>query len=111
MILTFPESAQHHCDEQDLTRSAMQLAALGSETRLALFRLLVEWGDRGLNTGEISEKLGLAGSTLTHHLMTLETAGLIARRREGRNIRCHFLAPAMEGLVAYLTRNCCREAS
>ena len=109
MIVEFPtpNSPAQNCDS--LAQSALQLAALGSETRLALFRLLVTWGDVGLNTGQISEQLGVAGSTLNHHLATLETAGLVERIREGRNIRCRVIAPTMHGLVNYLTQNCCCE--
>ena len=93
----------------DLSTRALQLAALGSETRLSLFRLLVVAGENGLNTGEISTHLNLAGSTLNHHLATLETAGLIAREREGRHIRCRVAWVVMHGLVDYLTENCCCE--
>lgn len=108
MIVTFPAPETDQADE--LAASALQLAALGSETRLGLFRLLVVAGDQGMNTGLISAKLGLAGSTLNHHLATLETAGLIERIREGRNIRCRVLSAQMDNLVEYLTRNCCCEA-
>ena len=107
MILAFPTPETQDADE--LATSALQLAALGSETRLSLFRLLVVAGDAGMNVGLISEKLGLAGSTLNHHLMTLETAGLIERIKEGRNIRCRVLSTQMDNLVEYLTRNCCCE--
>ena len=105
MITAFPKTTAAKTDE--LATNALRLAALGSETRLSLFRLLVVAGNEGMYTGAISEKLGLAGSTLNHHLATLETAGLIKRLREGRNIRCQVLASEMHGLVDYLTRNCC----
>ena len=104
MILTFP-APQPNPTEVLATR-ALQLAALGSETRLSLFRHLVVAGDAGMNTGLISQQLRLAGSTLNHHLAILETAGLIERIREGRNIRCRVLAPQMHALVDYLTQNC-----
>jgi len=107
MIVAFPSPHTHADDE--LATSALQMAALGSETRLSLFRLLVVVGDQGLMTGQISQRLDLAGSTLNHHLATLETAGLIERLREGRNIRCRVKADRVEGLVEYLTRNCCFE--
>ena len=105
MILTFPTPQNFQGDE--LTTRALQLAALGSETRLSLFRMLVVLGNAGMNTGLISEKLGIAGSTLNHHLATLETAGLIERVKEGRHIRCRVQGAQMHGLVDYLTRNCC----
>ena len=114
MIVDFPAPNTAHQglaqqDSDNLALSALQLAALGSETRLALFRLLVKWGQTGLNTGQISDAMAMAGSTLNHHLATLETAGLVERLREGRNIRCRVVAPAMHGLVDYLTQNCCCE--
>ena len=95
----------------ELATRALQLAALGSETRLSLFRLLVVAGEQGMMTGLISARLALAGSTLNHHLATLETAGLIERIREGRNIRCRVLSAQMDHLIKYLTRNCCCEAN
>ena len=91
----------------NLSRSALQLAALGSEPRLSLFRLLVVAGQEGLKTGRISDRLGMAGSTLNHHLVTLESAGLIERVRERRHIRCYVCSAAMDQLIADLTRNCC----
>lgn len=107
MIVAFP--TPHSPEADELATSALQMAALGSETRLSLFRLLVVAGDAGMNVGLLSERMDLAGSTLNHHLVTLETAGLIERIKEGRNIRCRVLATQMHMLVDYLTRNCCCE--
>ncbi|MGB0718788.1 MAG: ArsR/SmtB family transcription factor [Alphaproteobacteria bacterium] len=107
MIIDFPEKYFHHHEVNELSRSALQMAALGSEPRLSLFRLLVVAGNQGLFTGMISEQLKIAGSTLNHHLATLETAGLIRRIREGRNIRCVVQTDEIDDLISYLTRNCC----
>jgi DNA-binding transcriptional ArsR family regulator len=84
------------------------LAALAQETRLALFRLLVEQGPAGLTPGRIVELLGVPSATLSFHLKELANAGLIRARQESRFI--HYTADfaAMNGLVAYLTENCCR---
>ena len=84
------------------------LAALAQETRLALFRLLVEQGPDGLTPGRIAELLGVPSATLSFHLKELANAGLIRARQESRFI--HYTADfqAMNGLVAYLTENCCR---
>ena len=64
------------------------LGALAHEHRLAIFRLLVERGPAGLPAGRIAERVGLVPSSLTFHLQNLQRAGLIARRRESRQLRC-----------------------
>lgn len=85
-----------------------QLAALAQETRLAVFRLLVEHARDGLTPGAISLKLKLPPATLSFHLKELSNAGLLADRREGRFIWYRPDIPAMNGVIAYLTENCCR---
>ena len=84
-----------------------RLAALAQETRLAVFRLLVQKGPEGLCAGDIQAKLKLAPATLSFHLKELSNAGLLGARQEGRFI---FYAPdfdAMNKLLGYLTENCC----
>lgn len=84
-----------------------RLAALAQETRLAIFRLLVQKGPDGLCAGDIQAKLKLAPATLSFHLKELSNAGLLVARQEGRFI---FYAPgfdAMNALLGYLTENCC----
>jgi arsenate reductase len=83
------------------------LGALAHEHRLAIFRLLVERGPEGLAAGQIAERVGLAPSSLTFHLQSLQRAGLIARKRASRQLvySAHFAA--MNALVGYLTDNCC----
>jgi ArsR family transcriptional regulator, arsenate/arsenite/antimonite-responsive transcriptional repressor len=83
------------------------LGALAHEHRLAIFRLLVERGPAGLAAGEIAERVGLVPSSLTFHVQNLQRAGLIARRREGRQLIYSADFDRMEGLVCYLTENCC----
>ena len=87
--------------------AARSLAALGNRTRLRLFRLLVRAGGEGLNVGEIQRHLGIPGSTLAHHLGTLAQAGLVRQERNGREIVSTVDYPAMNGLVEYLTQECC----
>ncbi len=88
--------------------SAVQsLAALAQEHRLALFRLLVQAGPEGLAAGRIADALGLANSSLSHHLALLHEAGLIAQRREGRSLIYTADYAAMELLLGFLTENCC----
>jgi DNA-binding transcriptional ArsR family regulator len=84
------------------------LGALAQETRLALFRLLVEQGRQGLTPGRIAEELDVPAATLSFHLKELAHAGLIHARQESRFIYYSANFEAMNGLVAYLTENCCR---
>lgn len=83
------------------------LAALAQPTRLAIFRLLVEAGPQGLVVGKIAEALAVAPTTLSFHLKTLSHAGLLQSRQEGRFIVYAANFAAMNGLVAFLTDNCC----
>ena len=87
------------------------LAALSQEHRLAVFRLLVEHAPEGLAAGAIAERLSLAPATLSFHLKELSYAGLIASRQDGRFIWYRADVDAMNGLVRYLTENCCRASS
>lgn len=87
------------------------LAALAQDTRLALFRLLVEQGPVGLTPSRIAEKLDVPPATLSFHLKELSHAGLIRARQESRYIHYSADFEAMNGLVAYLTENCCRASA
>ncbi len=84
------------------------LAALAQETRLAVYRLLVEHAPEGLPAGQIAERLGIPPPSLSFHLKELSRAGLIASRQEGRFVWYRADLDAMNGLVGYLTENCCR---
>ncbi|MEO8848748.1 MAG: metalloregulator ArsR/SmtB family transcription factor [Casimicrobiaceae bacterium] len=83
------------------------LAALAQETRLSVFRLLVEHADDGLTPGAISLALNLPPATLSFHLKELAHAGLLLDRRDGRFIWYRPDLAAVSGLIAYLTENCC----
>ncbi|MBE9607389.1 helix-turn-helix transcriptional regulator [Acetobacteraceae bacterium H6797] len=83
------------------------LAALAHEHRLAAFRLLVQAGPEGMPAGAIAEALGLAPSSLTFHLQALQRAGLLGQRRASRQVIYAADFAAMNGLIAYLTENCC----
>jgi ArsR family transcriptional regulator, arsenate/arsenite/antimonite-responsive transcriptional repressor len=87
------------------------LGALAHEHRLAIFRLLIERGPVGLPAGRIAEKIGLVPSSLTFHLQNLQRAGLIAQRRESRQLIYSADFTAMNALVGYLTENCCAESA
>ena len=83
------------------------LAALAHETRLKVFRLLVQAGEEGLAAGAISEKLALAPATLSFHLAHLARTGLAQGRQEGRFVIYSADFANMTRLVGYLTENCC----
>ena len=87
--------------------TAIALAALGHETRLGVFRLLVRAGEDGLNVGEIGEHLGAAPSTLAHHLRALVDAGLVVQDRQGRQVVNRVDFAAMNRTVTFLTSECC----
>ena len=84
------------------------LAALSQRTRLDVFRFLVESGPEGAAVGAIADALRVPAPTLSFHLKELSHADLVAGRQEGRFIRYTANFAAMNGLVAFLTENCCR---
>ncbi len=86
------------------------LAALAQDHRLALFRLLVQAGDKGMAAGAIADALGIPNSSLSFHLTQLRSAGLILQERQHRSLIYRANYPAMNALVAYLMENCCAGA-
>ena len=94
------------------TKQAVQtLSALAQESRLAIFRLLVQAGPEGLAAGAIGEKLRLPPATLSFHLAGLTRAGLAQSRQEGRFVIYNADYAAMNALVGFLTENCCQGAT
>ena len=91
----------------DQKHAIAALGALAQGTRLALFRLLVTCGPEGLPAGIISERLGVAPSSLSFHLQQLVHAGLITQRRLSRQLIYAAEYGTMNELMAYLTENCC----
>lgn len=87
------------------------LNALAHEGRLAIYRLLVAAGPDGLAVGNIARKVKMPGATLSFHLAQLQQAGLVAARRDGRQLIQTADFTRMNGLIAYLTENCCGEAT
>ena len=87
--------------------TVIALGALAQETRLDIFRTLVEEGPAGLPAGVIGERLGLPSPTLSFHLNQLRYAGLVRSRRKSRSIIYTANFDAINGLIGYLTENCC----
>ena len=83
------------------------LAALAQETRLAVYRLLVQQGPSGMAAGEIAAQLALAPATLSFHLKELAHAGLVSSRQQGRFVFYAADFGAMNTLLQFLTENCC----
>lgn len=83
------------------------LAALSQENRLDAYRLLVQVGPEGMPAGEIAAELGLSPNALTFHLDRLREAGLVTVRRDGRSMIYAAQFDTMNGLIGYLTENCC----
>ena len=95
----------------DVTRAAATFAALGSEQRLLVLRILVRAGPNGLSIGELGERSGVTGSTLTHHMKILAAAGLVRQAKEGRKIICIGAAyDEMEWISDFLLHECCADS-
>ncbi len=86
------------------------LSALAQEHRLALFRLLVQTGERGMAAGAIADALGVPNSSLSFHLAQLNRAGLVRQERQHRSLIYRANYTAMNALVGYLMENCCAGA-
>lgn len=84
-----------------------RLAALAQETRLGLFRRLVQAGPEGLTPGALAAEFSLPPATLSFHLKELTNAGLLTATPNGRSIRYGADYTAMDELLGYLTENCC----
>jgi ArsR family transcriptional regulator, arsenate/arsenite/antimonite-responsive transcriptional repressor len=95
----------------DEPQAIAALGALAQETRLQLFRMLVTCGPDGMSAGNIAERLAVPPSSLSFHLQQLTHAGLVTQRRLGRNLFYAAEYGAMNGLLAYLTENCCGQGA
>lgn len=91
----------------DENAAATALSALGHPARLRLFRLLVRAAPEGLNIGEIGRHLGMAPSTLSHHLGALVAAGLVRQEKHGRETINHADTAAMRRVFAHVEAECC----
>src|SRR5580700_9934435 len=95
----------------ETSNAVAALAALAQDNRLDVFRLLVQAGPDGMAAGRVAEELDLAPNTLTFHFDRLREAGLVTVRREGRSMIYAARFETMNGLVAFLTENCCGGAA
>lgn len=95
---------------EPLDQAAARLEALGSPVRLSIYRYLVRAGEGGKPVGAIQEQMGMAASTLSHHLKHLEAVDLIARRKEGTTHFCSARYTTMDALIGFLTEECCVDA-
>jgi len=95
-------------DEQDVVKA---LAALAQPVRLKVFRALVVTGDAGLTPGTMAEGLDMPANTLSFHLKELVNAGLVTQERASRNLIYRASYERMNGLLGYLTENCCQGAA
>jgi ArsR family transcriptional regulator len=89
-------------------QAVVKLASLAQETRLRIFRLLVEAGSDGLNASAIAGALKLAPATLSFHIAHLARANLVNARPESRFIFYSVNYSAMDDMIAFLAKNCCQ---
>jgi DNA-binding transcriptional ArsR family regulator len=94
----------------DIENISARLEALGNPTRLAIFRFLVKAGDPGLPVGQLQERIGIAASTLSHHLHKLVLVGLVSQERRSTVLICRANFAMMRGLVDALAADCCADA-
>jgi ArsR family transcriptional regulator, arsenate/arsenite/antimonite-responsive transcriptional repressor len=91
--------------------AAAQLEAIGNPTRLQLYRILVRAGAEGLPVGHVQEKLGIAASTLSHHVKRLVDTGLVTQERQATTLICRAHYPAMQSLIGFLADECCADGT
>lgn len=94
-----------------LDDAAARLEALGNPTRLRIYRALVRAGDGGLAVGALQGRLGIAPSTLSHHIKSLLIVGLVTQERQATTLICRANYDIMQSLVAYLVAECCADAA
>ncbi|QOZ10840.1 transcriptional regulator [Bradyrhizobium sp. CCBAU 51765] len=98
-----------HRDLMKVDDAAARLEALGNRTRLQIYRALVRAGHAGMPVGRLQDKLKIPASTLSHHIKTLVSVGLVSQVRESTTLICHANFDAMRGLVDFLVAECCAD--
>ncbi len=94
-----------------LDDAAARLEALGNPTRLRVYRALVRAGEPGMSVGRLQSKLGVAASTLSHHIKTLVIVGLVSQERHATTLICRANYQVMRGLVDFLVDECCADSA
>ncbi|MFY9957774.1 ArsR/SmtB family transcription factor [Bradyrhizobium sp.] len=92
-----------------LDDAAAHLEALGNPTRLKIYRALVRAGEVGMPVGKLQDRLKIAPSTLSHHIKTLVTVGLVSQVREATTLVCHANYATMRELLDFLVAECCAD--
>lgn len=92
-----------------IDEAAARLEAIGNPTRLKIYRALVRAGGSGQPVGRLQARLGIPASTLSHHLKTLIIVGLVTQERDATTLICRANYPVMDGLISFLTEECCVE--
>ncbi|RJX65314.1 ArsR family transcriptional regulator [Vibrio sinensis] len=95
----------------ELETVAKALKELGHPTRLSIYKSVVKAGYQGIAVGGLQEKLDIPGSTLSHHISSLASAGLISQRREGRTLYCVAEFECLDGVIGFLKDECCVDES
>ena len=91
----------------DIEVVAKALKELGHPTRLSIYKAVVRAGYQGTPVGSLQEKLGIPGSTLSHHISSLVSAGLLSQRREGRTLYCVAEYEQLDCVIGFLKDECC----
>lgn len=103
---------QEHIIDLSVEQAASTFAALGSEQRLSVLRILVRAGEDGIPIGELGTRSGITGSTLTHHVKILTQSGLVQQTKRGRSIICAAVAyDQIFALSQYLLSECCADCT
>lgn len=93
----------------ELEAVAKALKELGHPTRLSIYKSVVKAGYQGIAVGGIQEQLDIPGSTLSHHISSLSSAGLLTQRREGRTLFCVAEYTCLEKVIGFLQDECCAD--
>ena len=94
----------------NIEQASLQLEALGNATRLRIYRTLVRAGHAGLAVGDLQDRIGIAASTLSHHIKRLVETGLVSQERQATMLICRAEYPAMTALIGFLADECCSDA-
>ena len=101
----------HYSRIMEMFEATDAFSSLSQETRLRVFKLLIEYGRDGTVPGEMAEELGIPANTLSFHLSHMSKAGLVSSKKNGRSITYFANTDLIEELIGYLQENCCARES